>query len=67
MRLSRRAWRTGIASLLLGTSVSAFALDTVTIAGSALSLDCTPPRRSLAGELQVVAELGCLKNYSLYG
>src|SRR5690606_5051208 len=40
MRLSRRAWRTGIASLLLGTSVSAFALDTVTIAGSALSLDC---------------------------
>jgi len=40
MMLSHRAWRTGIASLLLGTSVSAFALDTATITGSVLSLDC---------------------------
>ncbi len=40
MTLSRRAWRTAIASLLLSTSVCAFALDTVTITGSVLSVDC---------------------------
>ena len=40
MKLSRRAWRTTIASVLLSTSVCAFALDTATITGSVLSVDC---------------------------
>ena len=40
MKLSRRAWRTGMASVLLGTAASAFALNTATITGSVLSPDC---------------------------
>lgn len=40
MKLSRHAGRTAIASVLLCTSVCAFALDTVTITGSVLSVDC---------------------------
>lgn len=40
MNLSRRAWRTAIASVLLSTYVCAFALDTAAITGAALSPDC---------------------------
>ena len=40
MKSSHRAWRTGIASVLLCTSVCAFALDTASITGSVLSVDC---------------------------
>jgi integrating conjugative element protein (TIGR03756 family) len=40
MMLSRRGWRTCIAALMLGVSINAFAIDTATIAGSALSTDC---------------------------
>lgn len=40
MMLSRRAWRAGAATVLLGTAVSAFAINTATITGSVLSPDC---------------------------
>src|SRR5690606_26765384 len=40
MKLSRRAWRTCMASVLLGTAASAFAINTATITGSVLSPDC---------------------------
>jgi integrating conjugative element protein (TIGR03756 family) len=40
MRKSSRLWRTGIVSVLMSMSVSASALDTATIVGSAMSPDC---------------------------
>ncbi|MGE0371821.1 MAG: TIGR03756 family integrating conjugative element protein [Gammaproteobacteria bacterium] len=40
MMLSRRGWRTCIAAMMLGVSINAFAIDTATITGSALSPDC---------------------------
>lgn len=40
MMLTRRAWRTGMVSVLVGTAASAFALNTATITASVLSPDC---------------------------
>ncbi len=40
MKLSRRAWRTAMASVLLGTAASAFAVNTATLTASVLSPDC---------------------------
>jgi integrating conjugative element protein (TIGR03756 family) len=40
MMRRRRTWRAGIASILLGTAASAFAINTATITGSVLSPDC---------------------------
>lgn len=40
MTLRRTTWRSGIAAVLLGSAVSAAALDTATITGSVLSPDC---------------------------